>query len=81
MAEPSEQDRMTARQHTAQLLKMLRGAGSGAVPPVAANGMPAARQVAAAAKALRALWRPGKASATSALPSGATSSRRVDKPC
>jgi hypothetical protein len=39
MAEPSEQDRMTARQHTAQLLKMLRGAGSGAVPPVAANGM------------------------------------------
>ena len=41
MAEPSEQDRMTARQHTAQLLKMLRGAGSGAVPPVAANGMPA----------------------------------------
>ena len=41
MAEPSEQDRMTARQHTAQLLKMLRGAGSGATPPVAANGMPA----------------------------------------
>lgn len=41
MAEPSEQDRMTARQHTAQLLKMLRGAGSGAAPPVAANGMPA----------------------------------------
>ena len=41
MAEPSEQDRMTARQHTAQLLKMLRGAGSGAAAPVAANGMPA----------------------------------------
>lgn len=43
MAEPSEQDRMTARQHTAQLLKMLRGAGSEASPPVAANGMPAER--------------------------------------
>lgn len=32
---------MTARRHTAQLLKMLHGAGSKASPPVAANGMPA----------------------------------------